>query len=319
VRPQDLRDLVRPVPVGFWAGLTLSCAGLYALLHFLPSGFVAPINEHTASTLGLALRALGASVSTARDTVSEGGLAFEIISECAPIFTAGLFLSFVIFYPSTRREKATGLRMGLPLLYLGNMARLTTTFMISRYDRRLFEVVHVYLGQVFTIFLVMFAVIAWLRWLDHDESHRSARMKAAVFLGRFALISGCFFLVWLKMNHWYIMFVNQFMILGSSLFDLRLIIPRSITVYYETFNIVTFTSLVLGTPSIPWPRRLKGLGFGLAVFFLFYLVHRIDNLLITGFAVPLAVPVDYVVCAIGQYVLPVLMWLAIVRKFPRLK
>jgi exosortase/archaeosortase family protein len=63
-----------------------------------------------------------------------------------------------VFYPAaTLREKATGLLTGIPVLYLGNVARLVATFVISRYDRGVFDVVHVCLGQVFTVFLLIAA------------------------------------------------------------------------------------------------------------------------------------------------------------------
>lgn len=300
----------------FVATFGLSCIGLYTLIHLLPLAFITPINEHTASTLGLVMSALGIPAATICDTVSEGGLAFMIIPECTPLFTAALFLSFVAFYPATLREKATGLLMGIPALYLGNLARLTATFVISRYDRRFFDVVHVYLGQVFTMLLVMFAVIAWLYWLDHKGPTRSTPMKAIGFLSRFVLISGCLFLVWIKMHHWYVRLVDRFMVFGFSLFDCRLIIPRNTGIYYETFNIVTFSSLVLATSWIAWSKKLKGLGIGLAAIFLLHLVHRIDNLLITGFSFVPAVRADYIVCAVGQYVLPILAWLVIASKLP---
>ena len=305
-----LRALISSPHFRFAVTFALSCVVLYTLLHFLPPAFTAPVNEHTASTLGLLLNALGIRASSMRDTVSEGALAFRIIPECTPLFTSGLFLCFVAFYPASTREKAGGLLMGIPALYLGNLARLTATFMVSRCDRRFFEVVHVYLGQVFTLALVVLAVIAWLRWLEHDDSNRA--FKAAAFLGRFVLISGCLFPVWIKMHHWYIRLVDQFMILGFSLFDWRLIIPRDTDIYYETFNVVTFSALVLATAWVPWPKRVKGLGIGLAALFLLHLVHRIDNLLITGFSYVPAVRFDYVVCAVGQYVLPLLAWLMLV-------
>jgi exosortase H (IPTLxxWG-CTERM-specific) len=312
-----LQGMMRSRHFRFAATFTLSCIGLYTLIHFLPTVCTTPINEHTASTLGLLLNTLGIPAATIRDTVVEGGLAFMIIPECTPLFTASLFLSFVAFYPATLREKATGLLMGIPALYLGNLARLTATFVISRYDRRFFDVVHVYLGQVFTMLLVMLAVIVWLRCLDHKGPTRSTPVKAIGFLARFVLISGCLFLVWIKIHHWYIRLVDQFMVFGFSLLDWRLIIPRNIGIYYETFNIVTFSSLVLATSRITWSKKLKGLGIGLAALFLLHLVHRIDNLLITGFSFVPAVRADYIVCAVGQYVLPILAWLVIASKFPQ--
>jgi hypothetical protein len=141
-------------------------------------------------------------------------------------------------------------------------------------------------------------------------------MRAVSFLARFVLISGCLFLVWFKMHHWYMRLVDQVMLLGFSLAGWRLIIPQDVAVYYETFNIVTFASLVLATQGVRPPRRIGGLAAGLGALFLLHLGHRIDNLLITGFSFAPVVRFDYVLGAIAQYVMPVLLWLVVVRGFP---
>ena len=156
-----------------------------------------------------------------------------------------------------------------------------------------------------------------LRDIGRSKRFRFAAMFALSCIGLFALVHFLppFFTAPINAHTGstlglvLIWFVDQFMILGFSLFDWRLIIPRDTAIYYETFNIVTFTSLVLATRSIEWPRRIVRLAVGLAVLFLLHLVHRIDNLLITGFSLISAVRFDYVVCAIGQYVLPFLLWL----------
>jgi exosortase H (IPTLxxWG-CTERM-specific) len=272
-----------------------------------------PVNEHVARMLGLVLNGFGIPASTANDVVSEKGLAFRIIPECTPIFTAGLFLCFVLFYTATPREKATGLLMGIPALYLGNLARLTATFMISRHDRRFFEVAHVYLGQVFTILLVIVACIVWLRWLDRKESPKSIPMKAAGFLARFCMISGCLFLVWLKVHHWYIWFLDRFMLFGFSLFNYRVPLARQTVYYYETFSIVVFTSLVLAAWSLPWKMKVKGLAAGIGLLFVTHLIHRVNNVLLAYFNFTAIVPVDLTLLVIGQYLLPVLFLIYLVR------
>jgi exosortase H (IPTLxxWG-CTERM-specific) len=275
------------------------------------------MNEHVARMLSLLVNAFGISASAAGDIVSEKGLAFRIIPECTPIFTAGLFLCFVLFYTATFREKATGLLMGIPALYLGNLARLAATFMISRYDRRFFEVVHVYLGQVFTILLVIVACIVWLRWLDRKESPRSIPpsipMKAAGFFARFFLISGCLFLVWLKVHHWYIWFLDRFMLFGFSLFNYRVPLSRQTVYYYETFSIVVFASLILAAWSLPWKMKVKGLAAGLGLLFVTHLIHRINNVLVAYFNFTAIVPVDLTLLVIGQYLLPVLLLIYLIR------
>jgi len=301
----------------FAAAFILSCVGLYALFFALPDQYTRIINEHTARTLGYALNMLGTPVSVTGDGVWGKGLAVRIIPECTAVLMAGLFLCFIAFYPAPIRKKVAGLSLGIPALYLGNLTRLVLVFIAGRYDRRLFDVLHVYLGQVFTIALVFLACILWLRWLEREEAKRGMPLTVAGFLARFALISACMFFLWMEVHHGYIWFVDRFMILGFSLFGYRLFIPRDIAIYYETFNIVTFTSLVLATRSIPWPRKAKGLAVGLIILFLLHLLHRVDNVLITSFHSITAIRADYILCAVGQYLLPILFCLALARGITR--
>ena len=99
-RPLALRDMIRSKRLSFAIAFTFFCIALYAFIqvccrHPLQSQSTRIPLLHWA----WALNTLGIPVSTADDTVTEGGLAFRIIPECTPIFTAGLFLSFVVFIP----------------------------------------------------------------------------------------------------------------------------------------------------------------------------------------------------------------------------
>jgi exosortase H (IPTLxxWG-CTERM-specific) len=306
-------NMVRSGSFRFAAAFAISCVAFYAIINALPPSLTKPINEHVAATLGLVLNAFGIPASTVNDTVSEGALAFQIIPECTPLFTTGLFLSFVIFHPATVRQKTTGLAVGLPLLYMGNLFRLALTFMVSRYDRGLFEVFHVYLGQVFTMLLVLLACILWLNWIDREESNKGMPMKEAWFFVRFVLISSGLFLVWMKVHHGYIRFLDWFMVLGFSLFDHHVGLAQETTVYYETFSIVIFTSLVLAVRSVPWAMKIKGLAAGLGLLFVIHLFHRIDNVLLAYFNFTAARTMDLTLIAVGQYLFPLLVLIYMIR------
>lgn len=297
----------------FIVAFILSCIGVYAFINALPPSFTKPINEHVAATLGLVLNAFGIPVSTVNDTVSEGGLAFKIIPECTPLFTTGLFISFIIFRSATIRQKLIGLTIGIPALYLGNLARLVLTFMVSRHDRSLFEVSHVYLGQVFTMLLVLLVCILWLKWIDRDESKEGMPVKAAWFLSRFVLISGVLFLVWMKVHHGYIRFLDWFMVLGFALFDKRVGLAQETLVYYETFSIVIFTSVVLAVRSVSWKIKIQWLAAGLGLLFAIHLFHRIDNVLLAYFNFTAARTMDLTLLAVGQYLFPVLLMIYLIR------
>jgi exosortase H (IPTLxxWG-CTERM-specific) len=312
-KPRAFRDMFFSRNFGIPLGSGLFCIVFYAVIQALPSSFTRPINENTAWSLGMVLNTFGIPALHSGDTVTEGKLAFAIIPECTPIFAAGLFLSCVLFYPSTLSEKLTGLLAGLPALYVGNLARLTATFMISRYDQRLFGLVHVYLGQVFTIFLVILVCITWLKWCDRKESGRTEFGKTTGFTARFALISSGLFLVWMHVHHWYIWFLDQIVLLGFSLFDYHPGLARMTEFYYETFSIIVFVSVMLAVRSIPRPLKIRGLAAGLGVLFLMHLLHRIDNVLMVYFRCPLIMPADMTLLIVGQYLLPVLILIAVFR------
>ncbi len=308
------RGGIRSERFRFAAAFAISCLGLYAAVQALPPSFTRPLNEHTALTLGLALKVLGIpNISTVNDVVSDSKLSVRIVPECTPIFTACLFVCFVVFNPATARQKAAGLLAGIPALYLGNMARLVMVFMIGRHDQRYFEVVHVYLGQVFSILLVSLSCILWRRWLDEDGAKRGIALKVISFPARFFLISGCVFLVWMKVHHGYIGFLDRFMLFGFSLSGHHFNPARQTPVYYETFSIVTFISIVLAIRSTPWKTRIKQLAAGLGFLFFSHLFHRIDNFLIVLFNYSAAVPVDFTLLLIGQYLLPVLLLIHSIR------
>ncbi len=311
-RPLTLRDMIRSKRLSFAIAFTLFCIVIYAVIQVLPASYTKPINENTAWTLGLVLNAFGVPVSTAHDTVSEGELAFRIIPECTPLFTTGLFLSFVMFYPATPCQKLTGFITGIPALYLGNLFRLALTFIISRRDRRLFEVVHLYLGQVFTIFLVILVCIAWLKWLDREKSKKSIPMKETSLLARFALISSALFFVWIHIHYWYIRLLDRLMFFGFSLFDYRFALERQTVYYYETFSIVCFTSMVLSAGSLRPAMRVRAVAAGLGLLFLTHLFHRIDNALMACFRLTALLPVDLTLLVIGQYVPPMLLLISLV-------
>ncbi|OPY77393.1 MAG: Transmembrane exosortase (Exosortase_EpsH) [Syntrophorhabdus sp. PtaU1.Bin058] len=303
----------------FVSAFSISCITLYALI-FLLSEPLMLINEHTAQTLGNVLYVIGIPVSVAGDLVSGKGFAVRIIPECTALLMAGLFACFVLFYPATARQKAAGLAMGLPALYLGNLARLTAIFFVCTYDKRLFNIIHTLLGQVFTVTFVLVMCILWLKSIATGRSSKDTIIRISGYLARLVVIAGCLFLLWIEVNDDYIRFVDQFLVLGFSLFDYRLVIPRDTVIYYETFNIVTFTALLLATRSVAWSKKVNGLAAGLTLFFSIHLFHRFNNTLMSAFQYTAFIKLDYVLCAVGQYLLPALLWFLItIGRLPHLK
>jgi len=265
--------------LGFAAGFSLCCIAVYFGINALPDPYNRPINEHNARTLGHVLKALGIAVLAQGETVAGGATAVRIITECTPVFMWGLFVPFVLFYPAPKEKKAWALAVGIPALYHGNLLRLVLVFIAGRYNRTLFEIVHVYLGQVFTLSLVLLACGMWLKWLDREQAGKSIAMKPWGFLARLGPISIGLFFLWRQVHHGYLRLIDRVMSFGFSLIDYRLIIPYEYEIYYGTFNTVAFSSMVLATGSIPAARKIRGLLAWQGILFLGRFLHRTCNLL----------------------------------------
>ena len=306
-RKASLVDLLRTERFRFAFVFGFSCLGLWALVCVLRPVCAGNL-QHTARVLGHVLDAFGFPVHVAGNIVAGGGVSFRIGLECTALSAMALFTCFVSSYKTQAHKKVLGLVMGIPALHLGNVVRLVSIFVVSQHDPRLFEVVHVYMGQVFTIIVIVLSCVVWLRWADRD-SPAGPVGKIAGFPARLVLISGCLFLIWMEIHHWYIRLLDLLMIFGFSLFDYRLFVPRENAVYYETFSIVAFVSLVLATKSISRPRKAKGLAAGLGLLVLLHLFHRVNNALMSAFHFMSLVPLDVFLCDIGQYLLPVVLWL----------
>jgi hypothetical protein len=186
---------------------------------------------------------------------------------------------------------------------------LAVIFISGIYSKRLFDVLHVYLGQIFTMALIILSCLFYIQWVTRINERHGAIASAIWFLVRFVLLSTFMFFVWMEIHLQYVVFIDWFMVAGFSFFGYRLIIPRNIILYWETFNVVTFTSLLIATELKPWTRKIKHLACGLCILFVFHLIHRTNNALMAAFGFLWVMPLDLIFCAIAQYVLPVLIWL----------
>lgn len=308
-----LSNRVRSERFRFAAAFGLSCLGLWALICLLPESFAGIICEHTARVFGHVLNACGFPANVKGNIVAGGGASFQIVLECTALSATALFACFVSFFKTQARNKAIGLAAGIPALYLGNLVRLVSIFVVTQRNPRFFEIIHVYMGQVFTIILVVLSCFAWLKWVDRG-SPAGPVGKVAGFLGRLVLISGCLFVFWMEVHQWYIWLLDRLMIVGFSLLNYRLFVPRETAVYYETFSIVAFTSLVLATGSLRWSTKAKGLSAGLGLFVLLHLFHRINIALMSAFHYTSLMGLDIFLCDIGQYLLPVVLWLLVAAR-----
>jgi exosortase H (IPTLxxWG-CTERM-specific) len=140
--------------VGFYVLLTLD---------LLKNHFSTPVTSLIASQGAFVLKILGLDVYASGITISGAGFSVKILGNCNAILETVLFLSAVMAFPATLKEKVIGGSLGTIFIYLLNLLRVVILYLIGVYAPQHFEESHIYISQSIFIFLV---AIFWLCWID---------------------------------------------------------------------------------------------------------------------------------------------------------
>lgn len=125
--------------------------------------FSTPFTTVIASQAAWILKAIGMDVHASGVSISGEGFSVEILGNCNAIFETMLFLSAIIAFPASIKEKALGGGLGTIFIYLLNLIRVVVLYLIGVYAPNYFDESHVYVSQ--TIFIVMVAMF-WLLWIE---------------------------------------------------------------------------------------------------------------------------------------------------------
>lgn len=90
---------------------------------------------------------------------------FRVVSECGAIEAMAIFFSAIIAFPTRWWKRVLGTIIGIPLLYLVNIMRLTCLGYIGAWDNggEIFSFAHEYVWQGLYI---IFVVAIWLLWVE---------------------------------------------------------------------------------------------------------------------------------------------------------
>ena len=143
------------------------CLAFYLVYYFFTlRGSLSLLNNITALILSAILSLGGANVILNGATLSINGFGLEIIDECTAVFSAIVYCSAVLAYPTTLKNKGMGIAFGVPSLYAINILRLSVLALVGIYHPNMFEFVHVYLWQASFIIFVVVLFLVWLKLLE---------------------------------------------------------------------------------------------------------------------------------------------------------
>ena len=119
----------------------------------------------TAKTTSFVLNIVGINAVLGEgSTIFLSGLSLEIIFECTGVLSMIAYSACVLAYPATWKKRAAGILLGVPGLFIINIARLVfLAFIGIYYSAEVFEYMH---GYLWHITLVIFVVLIWLLWIE---------------------------------------------------------------------------------------------------------------------------------------------------------
>ena len=280
----------------------MAAALLLIPVSLIPEDYYTPLNQLTALASGQVLRLLagGETVAVRGTHIALGGFRVQVIAECSTVHLMALYSAFVYAFPSAWREKSIGLGAGGLLLFGVNMLRIALVTLIGRYFPDRFEAAHIYLGQLGMLVAMVALCLGWCRW-----AAAGGRLDGpAGFVARFLLISGPLFLLWVPLNRYYMGALDGSLQWFFGLAGIRLVIPKTHHLYYQTFSLSALVALLLAAREVVLSRRLRRIGGGLVLCTLFQAAVRLCNVGLSAFGLHWLAPVAQVVYQLCIHGLP---------------
>jgi len=280
------------------------------VLSFFPDEVFSPLNRATAYLSGSCLTFFGMDAKVAGTVISLNGFRVEIITECTALYCIVLFSAFLLAIPASFRARLAGLVIGAAFLICANALRIIAVTAVGAGNPSLFEVLHVYLGQIMMVVMVCAACLAWLRWASAVRAGDSP----LGFLVRFVGVASILFMLWLPVHREYVALLDRLVIyLFLHLIHFALFIPPRPEIYHHTLSLVVFASLVLASRGIGARRKVHGLATGLFVLVLVHILYRVTHVMWTALHMESVLPFYGALHVVNQYLLPVLLWLVVIR------
>jgi exosortase/archaeosortase family protein len=93
--------------------------------------------------------------------MGSGAFEVDVAPACSGAVPMSIYLSAVLAYPATWASRRTGVGLGIGVIFLVNVVRVTALFLIGLYFQQIFHETHVYVAQALVICV---AVALWLYW-----------------------------------------------------------------------------------------------------------------------------------------------------------
>ena len=105
--------------------------------------------------------------TTFQDGIIESdAVKLNILWGCEGVDGILILISALLAYPARIWEKIIGIVVGSIIIYFSNLFRLVVLYFTVKFKPALFDVMHMYIGQTFYIFVIILFFITWVLAFD---------------------------------------------------------------------------------------------------------------------------------------------------------
>jgi exosortase family protein XrtM len=104
--------------------------------------------------------------SVREGAITDGNFIVDIRRGCEGIEGMLLIIAAVLAFPTGLWAKLMGILGGILFIYIFNLVRIVGLYYIVKYKPALFDMMHIYVGQVIIIFVALVFFIIWLSRLE---------------------------------------------------------------------------------------------------------------------------------------------------------
>ncbi len=102
--------------------------------------------------------------------ITDGNFSVEIRRGCEGIEGMLLLIAAIAAFPARMGTKLMGMCGGVLFIYGFNLARIAGLYYVVKYKPALFDMMHVYVGQIIIIFIALAFFMGWLSTLEKSKT-----------------------------------------------------------------------------------------------------------------------------------------------------
>ena len=152
--------------------IVLSCGFIVGLsTKTMQSGPVKSFTATLASVAGTLLKLWDSTVIVTGTLVQSARFGIIIVSGCSGVYVTAIFVAVIIATPASWRRKLLGILIGATVIYVLNLARIVSLFIIGTYtSMEVFDFFHVYIWQTLVVFIALAFFMGWIGTLPAPET-----------------------------------------------------------------------------------------------------------------------------------------------------